>query len=378
VVTFDEIVIPQSIAIPIAEGTDDAEESITPNSPNLGKMDVSSSDLELGRDGSDPQAVGVRYILPVGFGATVTSAYLQFSADQPSEGPLTVQIYAEAADDAAPFTEDSANITSREKTTEMVEWTPFDWETKHAVADSQRTVNIAPLIQEVVMRDGWVNGNAIVFILTPTDVSDTVGYRESGAFEDSDDPAPVLHVTYMGGAPAPPSSDATLSSLTVDVGDLVPPFDPAVLDYTLEAPPGTTSVTVNAEATDANAMVVEAETVVDVSSLSGMATVVVTAEDGTTTQTYTVTITVSTVGIDIYPVNNIRLYYSPLSDQLKVFNSSEMEMLEIYSITGKLLGAVTTRNQESLDISTAGLPHGIYLVRMRLSSDRIETGKFIK
>ena len=374
VVEFDEI--PKPIEILIADGNDDAEEVIKTTSSQFGRMDLGSSDLELGRDGSYPQAVGVRYILPVGHGATITDAYLQFSADEVSSGPLTLEIYAEAADNAAAFTEDSANVTSRAKTTAQVEWSPPDWETQHAVADSQKTVDISPVIQEVVSRYGFVKGNAIVIVLTPTDVSDTVGYRESGAFEDGGDPPPSLHLTYVGGAP---SANASLAGLSIDVGTLDPVFDPATLDYTVLLPPGTAAVTVTAEATDSNATVVEEEALIDVSSLSAEATVVVTAEDGTTILTYTITMTVSTVGIEkVDPVSNIRFYHNSLTEELKVFNTSDVEMLEIYSITGKMLHSMKTHNQESLDISTGNLSHGVYLVRMKLSSDRIQTGKFVK
>jgi hypothetical protein len=373
VVEFDEI--PKPIEVLIAADMDDVEENIDTADAGFGEMYTNSSDLELGRDGTTAQAVGLRYILPVGHGATISDAYLQFSADQPSAGALTLEIYAEAADNAAPFTGDSANVTSRAKTTAQVEWTPFDWETKHAVADSQKTVDISAVIQEVVSRYGWTKGNAIVIVLTPTIISDTIGYRESGSFADSDDPAPALHFTYVGGAP---SNKASLAGLTIDVGTLVPDFDPAVFDYTVELPPGTTTVTVNAEATDTNATVVDKETAIDVSSLSGVATVIVTAEDGSTILTYTITMTVSTVGVEKYSVSDIRLYHNSLMDQLKVFNTSDVEMLEIYSITGQLLKKVKTHNQESLDISTANLIHGVYIVRMKLSSNRIQTGKFVK
>ena len=172
---------------------------------------------------------------------------------------------------------------------------------------------------------------------------------------------------------------ASLASLTIDVGTLVPAFDPATLAYTVELPPGTKSATVNAAATDTNATVVDEETVVDVSSLSGEATIVVTAEDGTTILTYTITMTVSTVGIEkVDPVSDIRFYHNSLTEELKVFNTSDVEMLEIYSITGKLLHSMKTHNQESLDINTGNLSYGVYLVRMKLSSDRIQTGKFVK
>ena len=369
---------PATIEIPIAVSEDDVEENIDTASADIGDLYMDSSDLELGSDGGDLQAIGLRYILPVTKGAIISDAYIQFSADQPSDGALTLQIWAEASDDAAAFEDDSANVTKRERTTAMVEWTPPDWTVKHAIGDSQKTVDISALIQEVVMRDGWNKGNHIVFMLIPDADVDT-SWREAGAWDDGgDDPAPVLHVTYSGGLPRVPSTDANLASLSLSVGTLVPDFDPDVVDYTVELPPGTTSVTVTASANDAYATVADEETVVDVSSLSGVATVVVTAEDGSTVMTYTVTMTVSTVGVEELPVSNILVYHNSLTSQLRVFNASDVEMIEIYNITGMLLTRMKTYNQESLDVSTANLTNGVYLVRMKLSSDRVQTTKFIK
>ena len=91
-----------------------------------------------------------------------------------------------------------------------------------------------------------------------------------------------------------PSSDASLSALTVDVGTLTPDFSPDTEAYTVSVPSGTTSVTVSATATHPNASV-SGDGAVDVSSGSGTATIVVTAEDGVTTRTYTVDITVESV-----------------------------------------------------------------------------------
>ena len=158
VIEFDEI--PKTIAVNIAEDDDDAEEVLHLTRSITGQVDLSSSDLELGHDGGYAQAVGLRYILPVGHGATISDAYIQFACDKASGDTLTLKIYAEAADNAAPFTTDSANITLREQTTASVLWTPPDWETDHAVSDSQKTVDISAVIQEVVSRYGWVKGNA--------------------------------------------------------------------------------------------------------------------------------------------------------------------------------------------------------------------------
>jgi hypothetical protein len=178
-----------------------------------------------------------------------------------------------------------------------------------------------------------------------------------------------------------PSSDASLSSLTLfsqeETFVLTPPFDPNVIDYTLKVRSGTDTVFVEAEATDAGAMLLISDTV-DVLSGSGVATVVVTAEDGSTTKTYTVTITVSPAGIDVNSVQNITLYYNRANDQLRVFNAGDVEQVEIYSLTGKLVSRMNVRQQESIDIPVGNLTNGLYLIRMKVSGHGLETGKFVK
>lgn len=96
------------------------------------------------------------------------------------------------------------------------------------------------------------------------------------------------------------STDATLSALTVSTGSLSPSFTSGTTAYTVNVPYATTTVTMTATVSDAN---YTGLTVDAVSGTSGVASagialsvgnnpidVVVTAEDGTTTKTYTVTV----------------------------------------------------------------------------------------
>ena len=90
--------------------------------------------------------------------------------------------------------------------------------------------------------------------------------------------------------PPPASTDATLSALTYN-GTSVPNFDPNTTTYDVELPTGTTAVpTVVATKNDSKASdpVISAAT-----SLPGATTVTVTAEDGTTTKTYTINFSVA-------------------------------------------------------------------------------------
>ncbi|MGE0076402.1 MAG: beta strand repeat-containing protein [Bacteroidales bacterium] len=81
------------------------------------------------------------------------------------------------------------------------------------------------------------------------------------------------------------SNDATLKSLTADIGTLSPDFSASTTEYVLTFVAGNTTVpTITATANDANASV----SITQASYMEGTATVRVTAEDGTTTKTYTV------------------------------------------------------------------------------------------
>ena len=87
-----------------------------------------------------------------------------------------------------------------------------------------------------------------------------------------------------------PNSDATLSDLAVD-GTTVDGFDPGIMSYDVELPAGTTAVpTVTATVYDTGKAIAE---VTSAESLPGTTTVLVTAEDGITTKTYSINFTVA-------------------------------------------------------------------------------------
>jgi len=173
------------------------------------------------------------------------------------------------------------------------------------------------------------------------------------------------------------SDDATLSALTVDSFNLIPEFNAAALLYTVEdLPEGTTSVTVIATANDSDATVA-GHGFIDVSSGTGTANVVVTAEDGSS-QTYTVNIHVLTSVLNPNDVGKVNFYYDPVGDFIRITNSDDVEMVEIFSITGQLLMNVMANNRGSIEISTNVIPQGVYIVRMKLSSDKTKGAKFLK
>ena len=137
-----------------------------------GSVDASSSDLGLGRDGDVEMLVGMTFSnLALPQGTQIDSAYIQFTADLPKSGPVTLNIYGDDTDDSGPFTEEDRNVSGRTATGAAVTWSPPDWTSTGEKSADQRTPDISSVIQVLIDRDGWVSGNNISIIIT-RDVSD--------------------------------------------------------------------------------------------------------------------------------------------------------------------------------------------------------------
>jgi hypothetical protein len=188
--------------IPVAANADDAEE------PSTGAVDLGSSDLELGQDGS-PQTVGLRFAgVSVPRGATITSAYVQFQADETNSNAVSLTVDGQASDTAAAFTTAAGNVSSRPRTAARVAWNPPNWPTLNARGADQRTPSLVSVVQEIVSRPGWASGNALGVMVNY--VSGT-GRRTAEARESGAAIAPVLHVEFSTGTP-PPNTAPTVNA----------------------------------------------------------------------------------------------------------------------------------------------------------------------
>ncbi|MEK7996942.1 MAG: hypothetical protein AAB403_24330, partial [Planctomycetota bacterium] len=153
----------ESQDIPLSQSSDDAEESAN------GSVSLNSSDLELVDDNSI-QTVGIRFRgVNIPQGGRVTNAYVQFTCDETrSLNPCELVIRGQAADDAATFATSPRNVSSRNRTAAMVNWTPPNWNRVGDAGPDQRTADLSQVVQEIVSRDGWVQGNALAIIITGT------------------------------------------------------------------------------------------------------------------------------------------------------------------------------------------------------------------
>jgi PKD repeat protein len=88
----------------VAASTDDAAES-----NSTGKVTTSGTTLPLAT-----QTVGMRWPgLAIPPGATITAAWVQFTAGQTQSGASTLNLFGQAADNAATFSRTTASISSR-------------------------------------------------------------------------------------------------------------------------------------------------------------------------------------------------------------------------------------------------------------------------
>ena len=178
-VTVDNSLV---LEIAVATSSDDAEEEAS------GTVRLSSSDLELVRDGSD-QKVGLRFTgVAVPQGASISNAYVQFQVDEATTGTTNLTVAGQAADNPPTFTTAKSNISSRPRTGASAPWTPVSWPTVGARGLGQRTGDLGAVIQEIVSRPGWASRNALVIIIIGT------GKRTAESFNGTF--APVLHVEY--------------------------------------------------------------------------------------------------------------------------------------------------------------------------------------
>jgi len=179
------------IDIAISDGNNDAEEF-----HSTGYVSTTSSDLEL-ITAETTQTVGLRFTpINIPKGSTITNAYIQFTVDEINSEPTSLLIRAEASDNAETFLGIDFNISTRSTTTNVVMWEDIPHWTDISASDiDQRTPDISSIIQEVIDRANWNQGNALAFLITGE------GKRVAVSSNQSSRLAPILHVEFENKAP---------------------------------------------------------------------------------------------------------------------------------------------------------------------------------
>ena len=197
----------------ISSSTDDAEQK-SDNS-----VDLSSGDLDLGVRPIN----GLRFSnVNIPQGATITKAYVQFTADKDNQSAAaSYTIKGEDVDNASVFTNANGNLSGRSFTSANVNWNNIPaWNTAGESTDAQKTPDLTSILQEIVDKQGWSSGNSLSLFVTGSS-----GKRSAITYDNDSQKAAKLFVefelanNYQVSQSSDDAEEAT-SSMDLNSGDL--------------------------------------------------------------------------------------------------------------------------------------------------------------
>lgn len=172
------------VSYQIDSSSDDVE-----NTTSDSKQSTSGNVISLGYDGSNKQAVGLRFTgIQIPKDATISNAYLEFTAYDNQSSSVSYVIYGEDASNPSTYSNSrKANNLSTIATT--VNWNSVESWTQNV---SYRSPDISSIIGDLVGASGWVKGNSISLIVK---IPGTSGTRNAHSFDSDAAKAPRLVIT---------------------------------------------------------------------------------------------------------------------------------------------------------------------------------------
>jgi hypothetical protein len=177
----------------------------------------------------------------------------------------------------------------------------------------------------------------------------------------------VLTATFEQFTSEPPVVDVTLSNLEVSAGTLTPAFHPDTLSYAVSVGNAVTSITITATAADGATVAGDGEKTLEV----GANTVTITVISGSTTRTYTITVTreaaSSTTGVSSLALGTLIVYPNPVTGGVLTIENGALksgDRVEIYAISGSLAATYEVSAGKVTTINISSLPKGAYIVKL--------------
>jgi hypothetical protein len=132
-----------------------------------GTLSLEAQNLFVGDFGTIPSYVGLRFnSVTVSQGATISQAFIKFRSSGNWSGVTTLNIHGHYVDHSPAFSPGNGPADRQgEFTSAQVSWNPEDWNENFTYYSS----DIAPIIQEIIDRPGWYEGNAISLIISDGD-----------------------------------------------------------------------------------------------------------------------------------------------------------------------------------------------------------------
>ncbi len=180
-----------TISQPIINANDDVEENGT-----NGSINFSSGDLDMVYDEDNTTLVyniGLRFQdLQVPFGAIISNAYIQFTADEASSASANFSISIEDNTNSPAISNNTFNLSNRNFLNTQINWNNVSaWNNVGDSGAAQRTSNLSPLLNSIISKQGWSSGNALTFMIQGS------GSRTADSYDGSEENAPRLVITYQ-------------------------------------------------------------------------------------------------------------------------------------------------------------------------------------
>ncbi len=203
-------------SVRVSTSSDDAESAVTGSA-----YTHASSDLELPRDNSVQQVIGLRFqAVPIPKGAIVTDARIVFEIDSTAKeviegygAPIDLLIAGESMLGSRETFSAGNQPRDRPLTTAMVDWETADYP---AVNELLTTANISLILNELVSDPSWptIGGTDIVLLLDQDPLAGVgpFGSREVESWDGESTAAPLLTFTYRV-VPLPPAMILMASGL---------------------------------------------------------------------------------------------------------------------------------------------------------------------
>lgn len=165
-------------------------------------------------------------------------------------------------------------------------------------------------------------------------------------------------------------SEATLSDLTVD-GATIEGFDPLITNYQVDVPEGMPVPFIDGTPTDSLATV----DITQAAGVPGEGEIVVTAQDGVTTLTYSIVFKLIT---DIHDPSDsqIKLFPNPVEKGMRISGIVSNCNAEIINVDGKTILKTVVSNNNYIDL--VNLASGVYFLNIVNNNNVISTIRFVK
>jgi len=171
-------IAPAKLEVGISLASDDNEEYVA-----TGATDFGSSDLEMVTEGGGQQIVGLRFSsVKLPKNAVIQSAYIQFAADEAHSNAVTLNFWGLAHDSLPTFQNELKSISKFDTTASKVNWANLQAWVIGEITDKQKSPDLKTILQEIISRNGWKQGNPIGFVVKGPN---TGGRRVADSFEDA-------------------------------------------------------------------------------------------------------------------------------------------------------------------------------------------------